>query len=217
MWKNWRKSPFLLPLTKYLSFLQSQWITKIFHIWKLISFAFLIFAITEKMTSGYRWHRACSFRGHLTMRTSDTRTYTKSVSYIVSRPGKGYVRAWGFWEIMHPLCLKHGLRTPNEGINQRYLKNWPTNWDCDWMFGHKVKATSYLGVHIPWSEVTLWWKNLKVQYCQVEGRAKILQQHLGVLFLCRFGYTQRFFCSRFYLTPPNDITLATLLSTIFSL
>ena len=113
MWKNWRKLPFLLPLTKYLSFLQSQWITKIFHIWKLISFAFLIFAITEKMTSGYRWHRACSFRGHLTMRTSDTRTYTKSVSYIVSRPGKGYVRAWVFWEKTHPSCLKSPL---DEGI-----------------------------------------------------------------------------------------------------
>ena len=23
-----------------------------------------------------------------------------------------------------PYCIIHGLRTPNEGINQRYLKNW---------------------------------------------------------------------------------------------
>ena len=32
-------------------------------------------------------------------------------------------------------CEKHGLRTPNEGINQRYLKNWADVADkiC---FGH---------------------------------------------------------------------------------
>ena len=42
-----------------------------------------------------------------------------------------------------------GLRTPNEGINQRYLKNWARQnmlrphlkiWDWDWIFGRAVKA-----------------------------------------------------------------------------
>ena len=26
--------------------------------------------------------------------------------------------------MIHTYTLRHGLRTPNEGINQRYLKNW---------------------------------------------------------------------------------------------
>ena len=28
------------------------------------------------------------------------------------------------WGIMTVFGYNHGLRTPNEGINQRYLKNW---------------------------------------------------------------------------------------------
>ena len=56
----------------------------------------------------------------------------------------------------------HGLRTPNEGINQRNLKIWAdvadkicfgrnlTIWECEWIFGRAVKAISSLGVRSPW-------------------------------------------------------------------
>ena len=48
----------------------------------------------------------------------------------------------------------HGLRTPNEGINQRYLKNWADVvdkicfgiWEWEWIFGRTVKAISSPGV-----------------------------------------------------------------------
>jgi hypothetical protein len=55
----------------------------------------------------------------------------------------------------------HGLRTPNEGINQRNLKNWADVadkimlrpylkiWDWDLIFGRAVKAISSLGVRSP--------------------------------------------------------------------
>ena len=36
-------------------------------------------------------------------------------------------------------CLKHGLRTPNEGINQRYLKNWAD-------VAHKIYFRPYLKI-----------------------------------------------------------------------
>ena len=49
---------------------------------------------------------------------------------------------------------KHGLWTPKEGINQRYLKNWADVadkiWDWDWIFCRAVKAISSLGVRSPW-------------------------------------------------------------------
>ena len=51
---------------------------------------------------------------------------------------------WCLSTIFH--YFKHGLRTLNEGINQRYLKN----WDWDWIFGRAVKAISSLGVRSPW-------------------------------------------------------------------
>ena len=51
----------------------------------------------------------------------------------------------------------HGLRTPNEGINQRYLKNWADVADkiCFGRtkkigIGIEVKAISSLGVRSPW-------------------------------------------------------------------
>ena len=55
---------------------------------------------------------------------------------------------------------EHGLRTPNEGINQRYLKNWADGrqnmlppylkiWDWDWVLGRAVKAISSVGVRSP--------------------------------------------------------------------
>ena len=58
----------------------------------------------------------------------------------------------------------HGLRTPNKGINQKYLKNCadvadkiclPLNtiWDLDWIFGRAVKAISSLSVRSPWLTV----------------------------------------------------------------
>jgi hypothetical protein len=55
----------------------------------------------------------------------------------------------------------HGLRTPNDGINQRNLKNWADVagkimlwpylkiWDWDLIFGRAVKAISSLGVRSP--------------------------------------------------------------------
>ena len=59
---------------------------------------------------------------------------------------------------------RHGLRTPNEGINQRYLKNWADVadkicfghtylkiWEWEWIFGRAVKAISSLGVRSPCS------------------------------------------------------------------
>ena len=58
---------------------------------------------------------------------------------------------------------QHGLRTPNEGINQRYLKNWSmwqtkyasaylNIWDWDLILGCGVKAISSPGVRSPWSK-----------------------------------------------------------------
>ena len=56
----------------------------------------------------------------------------------------------------------HGLRTPNEGVNRRNLKNWADVadkimlwpylkiWNWDLVFGRAVKAISSLGVRSPW-------------------------------------------------------------------
>ena len=61
----------------------------------------------------------------------------------------------------HIYAKAHGLRTPNEGINQRYLKNWAVVadkicfgraekiWDWEWIFGRAVKAISSPGVRSP--------------------------------------------------------------------
>ena len=67
----------------------------------------------------------------------------------------------------------HGLRTPNEGINQRYLKNWADVadkigmfrpylkiWDCDWIFGRGVKAIFSLGVGSRWCVISFWYKKM---------------------------------------------------------
>ena len=57
----------------------------------------------------------------------------------------------------------HGLQTPNEGINQRNLKNWADvadkimlwpylkiwDWDWDLIFGRAVKRNSSPGVRSP--------------------------------------------------------------------
>ena len=65
----------------------------------------------------------------------------------------------------------HGLRTPNKGINQRYLKNLKLGrcgrqnmlrpylklWD--WIFGRAVKAISSLGVRSPWTTAIMSEKN----------------------------------------------------------
>ena len=53
-----------------------------------------------------------------------------------------------------PDILIQGLRTPNEGINQRYLKNWADAaylkiWEWAWIYGRAVKAISSLGVRSP--------------------------------------------------------------------
>ena len=57
--------------------------------------------------------------------------------------------------------LKHGLQTPNEGINQRNLKIWADVarqnmlwpylriWDWDLIFDHAVKEISSPGVRSP--------------------------------------------------------------------
>ena len=67
------------------------------------------------------------------------------------------------------LALSHRLRTPNEGINQRYLKKlgrcgrqyiiWQylKIWDWDWFFGRAVKTISSLGVRSPWLYITRDW------------------------------------------------------------
>ena len=55
----------------------------------------------------------------------------------------------------------HGLRTPNEGINQRNLKIWanvanklcllhPRIWEWELIFGRAAKAISSSGLHSPW-------------------------------------------------------------------
>ena len=57
----------------------------------------------------------------------------------------------------------HGLRTPNEGINQRSLKNWADVadkqnmlwpylkiWDWDGILGRTVKPFSSQEVRSPW-------------------------------------------------------------------
>ena len=53
------------------------------------------------------------------------------------------------------LCI-HGLRTPNEGINQRNLKIWADMlrpylkiWEWELIFGRAVKAISSPGVRSP--------------------------------------------------------------------
>jgi hypothetical protein len=66
------------------------------------------------------------------------------------------------------LLHSHGLRIPNEGINQRYLKNWADVvdkicfglgylkiWDWDWIFGRAVTIFS-LGVRSPCSFHITW-------------------------------------------------------------
>ena len=55
---------------------------------------------------------------------------------------------------------EHGLRTPNEGKNQRNLKNWADVADkicC------AVKAISSLGVRSPWNGVDKMKLNKKVR------------------------------------------------------
>ena len=59
----------------------------------------------------------------------------------------------------------HGLRTPNDGINQRNLKNWADVadqnmllpylkiWDWDLIFGRAVKVISSLGVRSPCAQI----------------------------------------------------------------
>ena len=60
----------------------------------------------------------------------------------------------------------HGLRTSNEGINQRYLKNWAVQcgrqnmlrpylkiWEWELIFGCAVKVISSPGVCSPWVTV----------------------------------------------------------------
>ena len=68
----------------------------------------------------------------------------------------------------------HGLRTPNEGINQRYLKNWAdvtdkiffgrTEWE--WIFGRAVKAISSLDVRSPCHQPIIDWHK-----CTTAGKA----------------------------------------------
>ena len=63
-------------------------------------------------------------------------------------------------------ALSHGLRTPNEGINQRNLKIWAdvaekiclgrtlTIWDWEFIFVRAVKAIYSLGVRSPWARLS---------------------------------------------------------------
>ena len=58
----------------------------------------------------------------------------------------------------------HGLRTPNEGINQKkseilgrcgrqnMLRPYLNIWDWDLIFGRAVKAISSPGIRSPWAE-----------------------------------------------------------------
>ena len=66
--------------------------------------------------------------------------------------------------LLWPLALCTDYRHPNEGMNQRYLKNWANVadsmlrpylkiWDWDWVFGHAVKTISSLGVRSPWLHI----------------------------------------------------------------
>ena len=70
-----------------------------------------------------------------------------------------------FWHGSNPIGehgITHGLRTPNEGINQRNLKIWADLadeicmlwsylkiWEWELIFGHAVKAISSPGVRSP--------------------------------------------------------------------
>ena len=48
------------------------------------------------------------------------------------------------------LVVRHGQRTPNEGINQSYLPMWQTKYGIgNEFFGRAVKAISSLGVRSP--------------------------------------------------------------------
>ena len=63
---------------------------------------------------------------------------------------------------MRKNCSGHGLRTTNEGINQRNLEKlgrcgrqnmlgpYLTIWDWDLIFGRALKPISSLGVRSPW-------------------------------------------------------------------
>ena len=66
------------------------------------------------------------------------------------------------YEKNNPVGLRHGLRTPNEGINQRNLKFWAnvadkicfgstySIWDWDLIFSRAVMAISSPDVRSPW-------------------------------------------------------------------
>ena len=69
--------------------------------------------------------------------------------------------------IRNGIRLEHGLRTPNEGINQRYLKKlgrcgrqnmlrpYLKIWEWEWIFVRAVKAISSPGVRSPWFDASL--------------------------------------------------------------
>ena len=77
---------------------------------------------------------------------------------------QGHIQTWSP-DSFHQVT--HGLRTPNEGINQRYFEKlgrcgrqnmlWPYQkiWDWDWIFGRAVKSISSLGVRSPWSHLRI--------------------------------------------------------------
>ena len=113
------------------------------------------------------------------------------------------------------MYIVHGLRTPNEGINQRYLKNWADArcgrqnmlrpylkiWEWEWIFGCAVKAISSLGIRSPCLKI-FFRKYLLNLECQKVGifRMKFLNlfqcgnakhdvQTYYVLYLSAFTFT----------------------------
>ena len=63
-----------------------------------------------------------------------------------------------FFSLAYPVVSHHGLQTPNEGKNERYLKNWADVadkiclkiWEWEWIFGRAVKTIFSLCVRSPW-------------------------------------------------------------------
>ena len=83
------------------------------------------------------------------------------------------------------LLRDHGLRTPNEGINQRNLKIWADEadkmlrpylkiWDWDWIFGYAVKAISSLGVRSPCKRPSIYYVSKRAGYVGGSRKGPVL-------------------------------------------
>ena len=92
---------------------------------------------------------------------------------------------------------KHGLWTPNEGINQRYLKNWACVADkiC---FGRAVKAISSLGVRSPWYRVSK--KQILLEHIVANKRERVKMART------RHAIYRFFACKVYTVRTVNNVT-----------